>query len=140
MAVSIIVLIFFAPLLRCLPNSTLAAVIFLAFQSILRKVTEVPKLWKLKKPDCVVWLSTFFCVLILGVQLGLVIGVGTSMVVMLRGSSRPSYAVLGRLQGTDVFRNISRYPTAIEEPGGGRAPHPPGAIFATLLSLCMTRQ
>jgi MFS superfamily sulfate permease-like transporter len=37
--------------------------------------------------------------------------------VMLKGSTRPSYAVLGRLQGTDVFRNVQRYPTAEEEHG-----------------------
>ncbi len=118
-AVCVIILVLLAlyPTLRCLPNATLAAIVVLAFKSIIKQVNQVPALWKLKRTDCLVWLCTFFGILLLGVTSGMVVGVASSLLVMLKADSRPPHAVLGRLGDTDVFRNLERYPTAFEVPG-----------------------
>lgn len=115
--VIILVLLVLAPTLRCLPNATLAAIVVLAFKSIIKQVNQVPELWKLKRTDCAVWLCTFLGILLLGVTSGMVVGVASSLLVMLKADSRPPHAVLGRLGDTDVFRNLLRYPTAVEVPG-----------------------
>jgi high affinity sulfate transporter 1 len=118
-AVSVIILVLLVlyPTLRCLPNATLAAIVVLAFKSIIKQVNQVPALWHLKRTDCIVWLCTFFGILLLGVTSGMLVGVGSSLLVMLKADSRPPHAVLGRLGDTDVFRNLERYPSASEVPG-----------------------
>jgi SulP family sulfate permease len=49
---------------------------------------------------------------VLGVQLGLGLSVIASLIVVLRQTTRPHIAVLGRVPGTAQFRNIDRSPTA----------------------------
>jgi SulP family sulfate permease len=49
-------------------------------------------------------------VLLLGVEAGVVIGVALSMGALIWRASRPHIAVLGRIAGTEHFRNIERYP------------------------------
>ena len=114
MGVIVLVLLFLAPSLRCLPNSTLAAIVLLAFKSIIKQVNQVPELWRVKRSDCAVWLCTFCGILFLGVTTGMIVGVSSSLLVMLKADSRPPHAVLGRLGETDVFRNLERYPSALE--------------------------
>ena len=113
--VIILVLLVLYPTLKTLPNATLAAIVVLAFKSIIGQVKQVPELWRLKKSDCFVWLSTFFGILLLGVTTGMIVGVSSSLLVMLKADSRPPHAVLGRLGETDVFRK--RTPTTNPRPG-----------------------
>jgi SulP family sulfate permease len=49
-------------------------------------------------------------VLVLGVDAGVVIGLLLSLGAMIWRESRPHIAVLGRIAGTEHFRNIERYP------------------------------
>jgi SulP family sulfate permease len=46
----------------------------------------------------------------MGVEAGVVIGVVLSMGTLIWRASRPHIAVLGRIAGTEHFRNIERYP------------------------------
>jgi SulP family sulfate permease len=54
--------------------------------------------------------ATCLGVLVLGVEAGVVIGVALSMGTLIWRASRPHIAVLGRIAGTEHFRNIERYP------------------------------
>jgi MFS superfamily sulfate permease-like transporter len=47
---------------------------------------------------CAVWLITFGGILVLGVAQGMIVGVGSSLLIMLKTESRPTHAVLGRLR------------------------------------------
>jgi SulP family sulfate permease len=49
-------------------------------------------------------------VLALGVESGVIIGLMLSMGAIIWRASRPHIAVLGRIAGTEHFRNITRYP------------------------------
>lgn len=109
-SVIVVVLLALVPLMRCLPNAALAAIIFIAFKSIVNQLSEVKRLWALSKPDCLVWLVTFTGTLALGVKAGIVGGILASLLLMLRSSLRPYHAVLGRLPHTEVYRDIRRYP------------------------------
>ena len=102
-------LLWLTPLFALLPKAALAAVVIAAvfeltdFRSVLRD-------WRFYRPDTVTHFATFAGVLVLGVEAGLVIGVGVSIVLFMRGSARPHIAVVGRLGDTPHFRNVERYP------------------------------
>jgi MFS superfamily sulfate permease-like transporter len=55
--------------------------------------------------------------LTLGVLLGIALGVVLSLLVLIYRSSHPRGAVLGRLPGTEAYRDIRRRPEAITFPG-----------------------
>ena len=48
----------------------------------------------------------------LGVETGLAIAVGVSLLIVIYESAYPHTSVLGRLPGTNVYRNIKQYPEA----------------------------
>ena len=50
-------------------------------------------------------------------QLGIGVGVFTSMVLLVARSAWPTYAVLGRLPKTNIYRDVERYPEAYAIPG-----------------------
>ena len=116
-AIVAVVLLFLVPLLRCLPNAALAAIILIAFKSIIKQLSEVKRLWALSKPDCFVWIITFAACLAFGVKLGIACGVIASLGGTLTGAFRPYHALLGRLPKTEVYRDVQRYPDAIRDPG-----------------------
>ena len=62
--------------------------------------------------DFLVWLVTFFGTLFAGVEYGLAIAVVASLVIVIYESAYPHTAVLGRLPGTSLYRNIKQYPNA----------------------------
>jgi len=75
------------------------------------------KLWKVSKLDWVVWMFTLLFTLFLGVEIGLLVGVGVSLVLVLYKTAFPRIASLGRLPGTSIYRNIAMYPDA-QQPDG----------------------
>ena len=113
----VVVLLFLVSLLRTLPNAALAAIILIAFKSILGQLGEVKRLWALSKPDCFVWVATFVTCLLFGVKVGIACGVMASIGATLKNSLRPYHALLGRLPNTEVYRDVRRYPDAMQDPG-----------------------
>jgi SulP family sulfate permease len=65
--------------------------------------------WRYDRADALALLATAGGVLILGVEAGVLVGVALSMVVLIWRASRPHIAVLGRIHGTEHFRNVERY-------------------------------
>lgn len=104
-------LMFFTPLFRHLPKAVLAAIVLSA---ALRLIDggQARRLWTIKRSDFGLLLLSFGVTLLLGVQLGLALGVGSSVVLFLVKTTRPHAAVLGRLPGTDCYRNVKRFPEA----------------------------
>ncbi len=69
-------------------------------------------MWKVHKFDFGVWMLAFLGTLFLGVELGLSIAVGISLLIVIFESAYPHTSVLGRLPGTHQYRNVKQYPTA----------------------------
>ena len=65
--------------------------------------------WRYDRADAISLILTFFGVIFLGVEEGIVIGVVLSLAVVVWRSSRPHMAVVGRVPGTEHFRNIDRH-------------------------------
>jgi sulfate permease, SulP family len=105
-----------APVFRPLPKAALAAVVFMAATSLF-DVSEARRLWRVKRSDFYLLLLAFSATLVLGIEKGIAVAVAASLIVILQKTSRPHVAVLGRLPGTHLFRNVERSPAAVTSPG-----------------------
>ena len=64
-----------------------------------------------------VFILTFLGTLLLGIQNGVIIGILLSLTIVLAQSAKPHYAILGKLENSNTFRNVKRYPEAETFPG-----------------------
>lgn len=106
-----IALVFLTPLFYYIPNAILASVIMVAVFGLI-DVHEVKHLWKVKRDDLGLLVFTFVATLVLGVKYGIFLSVGLSMVWFVIKTTRPHYAVLGKLPETDQYRNVKRHDQA----------------------------
>ncbi|MDH5610363.1 MAG: solute carrier family 26 protein [Cyclobacteriaceae bacterium] len=105
----LLTLLFLTPLFYYLPQAILASVIMVAVFGLI-DYKEVIHLWKTDKTDLVMLVVSFFATLATGIEEGIAIGVLLSLGFVLYRASYPHTAVLGRLPGTDVYRNVKRFP------------------------------
>lgn len=96
---------------RYLPQAVLAAVIVVAVLPLV-DVKPLVRAWRYDKADALTLLATFAGVLVLGIELGIVVGAALSMAVHLYRTSRPHIAVVGRVGATEHFRNVERHKVA----------------------------
>lgn len=96
------------PLMYFLPNATLAAIIIVAVVSLL-DFHALPRTWAYSRADGAAMAATMAVTLLIGVEEGLLAGVGLSLVLFLYRTSRPHMAVVGQVPGTEHFRNIDRH-------------------------------
>jgi SulP family sulfate permease len=104
-------LVALTPLFRPLPHAVLASVVIMAVAGLV-DVREARRLWRVKRSDFWLLALAFGGTLLLGVELGLGVSVAASLAVVLRQTTRPHIAVLGRIPGTTQFRNVDRSPDA----------------------------
>ncbi|MEX2530707.1 MAG: solute carrier family 26 protein [Gemmatimonadota bacterium] len=106
-----VTLLFLTGLFHHLPNAVLAAVVMVAVAGLV-DWREAVHLWHTDRRDLAMMAVTFLATLALGIEAGILAGVLVSLVALLYGLSRPHAAILGRLPGTDSFRNLARHPEA----------------------------
>lgn len=104
-------LMFFTPLFYYLPKAVLAAIIMVAVFGLV-DVAEIKHLWQVKKSDLALLAITFAATLTLGIEEGIATGVGASLLWFVVRTTRPHFAVLGRLPNTDAYRNVKNHPEA----------------------------
>ena len=99
---------FLTPLFHYLPNAVLASIIMVAVITLVDfKVAK--HAWVYSKQDALSLAGTFAAVLVMGVEKGLAIGVVVAISLYLWRTSRPHVAILGRVPGTEHFRNHLRH-------------------------------
>lgn len=96
------------PLLRYLPQATLAATIIVAVLSLV-DIGALRRIWRYSRFDFSVAAATLLLTLLAGVETGLVAGVALALALHLYRSSRPHVAVVGQVPGTEYFRNVRRH-------------------------------
>ncbi|MDZ4698778.1 MAG: solute carrier family 26 protein [Rhodothermales bacterium] len=109
-------LLFLTPLFYYMPQAVLAAVVMVAVIGLI-DFKEVQFLWRADRRDLVLMAITFGATLWLGIEEGILVGVVSSLAMVLHEGSNPHTAVMGRIPGSDVFRNILRHPNAIVQAG-----------------------
>jgi SulP family sulfate permease len=91
-----------------LPQATLAATIVVAVLSLV-DFSILRKTWNYAKADFLAVVATLVGTLTVGVETGLVVGVGVSLALYLYRTSRPHMAEVGLVPGTEHFRNVQRH-------------------------------
>lgn len=104
----VIVSLYFTGVFKELPLAILAATIMV---SIWKLVDFKPfvETWRYSKADGIAMWVTFFGVLCIDISTGLIIGIVSTFLLLLWRISRPHIAVIGLVEGTQHFRNISRH-------------------------------
>lgn len=111
-AMVVITLLFLTPLFYHLPKTVLAAIIIVAVFGLIN-FKEAAFLWKANNLDFWLMLSTFLATLFLGIEYGIAVGVGLSLVVLIYKTSRPYVAEIGKVPGSNFYRNINRFEEVI---------------------------
>lgn len=99
-------------LLYYLPIATLAATITVAILTLV----DIPMLrqtWRYSKSDFAAMAVTIVLTLAEGVEAGIIAGVTLSIGLFLYRTSRPHSALVGRVPGTEHFRNLNRHDVEI---------------------------
>jgi len=100
--------LFLTPLLYHLPIAVLAATIVVAVLSLV-SLREPREVWRYSKSDFAAMTGTVVVTLLMGVESGVVTGVALSLALYLWRASRPHAAIVGRVPGTEHFRNVLRH-------------------------------
>lgn len=100
-------------LFHYLPHAVLAATIIVAVVSLI-DVQTLREAWHYDKADALSLLATAGGVMAWGVEVGILMGVGLSLGTLVWRSSHPHIAVVGRVPGTEHFRNIARHHVTTE--------------------------
>ncbi|WP_116127120.1 SulP family inorganic anion transporter [Lewinella sp. IMCC34183] len=111
----VVVLLFLTPLFYYLPIPMLAAVIVYSVGKLF-DLTEMRRLYRLAPRELAVLLVTFGFTLFAGLQWGIAGGVALSLAFVFLRAARPHLAELGRIAGTNAFRNVNRFEGAETDP------------------------
>ena len=107
-ALMAVVLMLFTGWFRAMPHAVLAATILVAVTSLIDLKT-FREAWAYDRGDALALAATALGVIALGVEHGIVLGVAFSLGVIVWRGSRPHIAVVGRLPGTEHYRNVDRH-------------------------------
>jgi high affinity sulfate transporter 1 len=112
----VLTLLFLMPLFRNLPHATLAAIVIEAMLG-LANFSYLKNLRRVSPVEYAVALVAFLGVLFLGALQGIGLGVVLSLLLLIHRASHPGTAVLGKLPGEEMYRDILRHPEATTIPG-----------------------
>jgi SulP family sulfate permease len=102
------------PLLYFLPQATLAATIIVAVLSLV-DLGALRRTWDYSRSDFAAMAATIGVTLLLGVERGILAGIALSLALHLWRTSKPHFAIVGQVPGTEHFRNIKRHQVAISD-------------------------
>ena len=111
-AVIALTLLFLTQLFYFLPMPVLAAIIMVAGFGLI-DLREVQTLFRARRRDGAIALFTAVCVLFIGIQEGILLGISASVIAVLYRISRPNVAELGHVPGTRLYRDRERFDQAV---------------------------
>ncbi len=107
------VLLFLTPLFHNLPTVVLGAIIIVSVFGLI-DIKYPLVLWKNRKDEFLLLTATFLMTLSIGLIEGILLGVLLSLLLLVYRISNPHIAILGRIKGTNYFRNIDRFSEEVE--------------------------
>ncbi|XP_032017526.1 solute carrier family 26 member 6 isoform X4 [Hylobates moloch] len=110
----LLIIVKLGELFHDLPKAVLAAIIIVNLKGMLRQLSDVRSLWKANQADLLIWLVTFMATILLNLDLGLVVAVIFSLVLVVVRTQMPHYSVLGQVPDTDIYRDVAEYSEAKE--------------------------
>lgn len=110
-AIVLLTIVFLTPVFSSLPNAALGAIIVAAVVGLV-DIGEMRHIAAVKRSDLIGLGIAFVATLALGIELGILVAVVASMLVVFARMSTPHSAVLGHIEGTTSYRNVDRFPEA----------------------------
>ncbi|MEL0201518.1 MAG: SulP family inorganic anion transporter, partial [Flavobacteriaceae bacterium] len=107
-------LLFLTPLFYYMPLTVLAALVIVAVSSLIDLKYPLV-LFKTRMDEFVLLSFTFLTTLFVGITHGILLGVVLSLVLLLYRISNPHFAILGRIKGSNLYRNIKRFASEVED-------------------------
>ena len=127
----LLTLLILAPLFSQLPKPVLAALIIEAVIMGMMDLPEMRRLFRVKRFDFWIAVVAIAGTLVFGVLVGVLIGIGLSLLWLISVATRPSMPQLGHERGTQVYREIEEHPTDEQFPGVVVLRLDGGLFFAT---------
>lgn len=112
----ILTLVFLSPIFGSLPSAVLAGIVIVAGFALL-EVSEFKELWRFRRIEFWMGVTTIVAVLSIGMLAGIVVAIILSLTVVVLQAASPQTAFLGRLPGTDTYRDLKDHSEAVEIPG-----------------------
>jgi SulP family sulfate permease len=100
--------IFLTPLFYFLPQAILAAIVIVAVTGLI-DVQAFRHIWRYNQADALSYGATFVAVLLFDVEIGILIGVVTAILLFVYRTSTPHVAVVGRVGESEIYRNVLRH-------------------------------
>ena len=104
----ILTLLFLTDYFYYLPKAVLAAIIMVAVFGLI-DFKEAKHLWKTDRKDLAMFMTTAVATLLLGVEEGIAVGVGVSIIALLVKVSYPHIAELGTDERSKKLYNVNRF-------------------------------
>ena len=101
-------LIFLTPVFYYLPTAILASVIMVAVIGLI-DFAYAKYLWKTDKLEFVLLVVTFLITLNFSMVPGIISGIALSILILLYKAAYPHVALLGRVKGSQEYRNLDRF-------------------------------
>jgi sulfate permease, SulP family len=111
-----VILLYFTGLLKNLPEVILAVIVIHAVSGLI-KIKELKRIRQLNHMEFNIAIIAIAGVLVFGILKGVMISVIMSLILLIRRSSHPEVAVLGRVGNTTHYSDIIRHPDNIITPG-----------------------
>lgn len=116
-ALAVTLLLLVAPnLMQHLPNSALAAVVIAAALGLF-EFADLKRIFRMQQWEFWLSFTCFVGVAVFGAIPGICIAVAVSVIEFLWDGWRPHFAILGRVEGTRGYHDVTRYPQARRIPG-----------------------
>ncbi len=100
--------VFFSSWFQHIPKAALAVIILVAVVPLV-KIKSIFHSWHYDKGDGIAEAMTLIGVLVLGLEEGITLGIFLTFISLLRKTSHPHIAVLGRIPNTPYYRNIKNH-------------------------------
>ena len=107
----LVVLLWIGPIFEPLPVCILASIILASLKGVIQKIQDFKKFWDRSRWDGFVWMATFLSTVLIDVDMGLIVGIGASMMaVMVRGCI-PKVVVLQQNPNGEAWLDRRTYRT-----------------------------
>lgn len=106
-------LLFLTPLFYNLPTAVLGAIIVVSVIGLI-DIAYPLQLYKHRKDEFLLLVTTFIMTLSIGLVEGILLGVLLSLFLLVYRTSNPHKTVLGRINGTNYFKNVDRFADEVE--------------------------
>ncbi|KAK7482058.1 hypothetical protein BaRGS_00026750 [Batillaria attramentaria] len=116
----LLVIMVIGPYFYYLPKCVLAAIVIVNLRSVMLKFLTVPDLWRKSRTDTLIWIITCAATIILDADIGLLVGIVASLLLVLIQSQIATVCVLGQLplsEKCSIWRSKDKYFGAKETDG-----------------------